>query len=78
MEVELYSEKIKADRKTIIIGAFYTAYFNAKAQKKLSGSDLEKVLNSIDGIDKKMTDKEIFEQFKKLTAGFGGGNHVDS
>ena len=66
--IEVYIEKTKDKRKSGIITAFYSAYF-AK-HEKLSGADLQKVL---DGIDKdkneEMSDEAMLAAVKRFIGG---------
>jgi hypothetical protein len=64
--IEAYAFNQKESMKRQIIGGFYSAYFNLKGQKGLSGSDLTKVLKKIDNENDEMTADEIFEVFQNL------------
>jgi hypothetical protein len=59
---------LKEDRKGQITASFYSAYFNVKGKNKgLSGKDLQKVLDKIDGNDgNEMSAEEILAVCKSL------------
>lgn len=65
-------EKVKEKRKAGIVSAFYSAYFSRL--EKLSGADLEQVLSEIDKPEdqKGMSDEQMFEVAKRISAAFGG------
>ena len=63
--IVVYVEKMKDERKSGIIAAFYSAYFSRL--KTLSTTDLEKVLKEIDGTTgQEMTDEEMLTVVKQL------------
>jgi len=66
-----HNEKCKEDSKADIVAAFYFAYF--QRLKTLSSSDLETVLEGIDGANKQaMSDEEMLAVAKRLSTAFGG------
>jgi len=61
-----YTEKVKETQKSGIVAAFYSAYFSRL--EKLSGSNLDEVLKSIDGndSDEAMSDEAMYRVLKGL------------
>jgi len=66
MVVKAYKER----RKTGIVDAFYSAYF--QRLKTLSGKDLEKVLDGMDGGKKVKTEQDVIDSFMSIAAYFEG------
>lgn len=66
--IEVHTEKQKNDKKSGIIAAFYSAYF-AK-HEKLSGDDLQKVLDGIDNPKaEEMSDEAMLAAVKRFAGG---------
>lgn len=66
--IEVHVEKQKNDKKSGIITAFYSAYF-AK-HEKLSGDDLQKVLDRIDNPKtEEMSDEAMLAAVKQFAGG---------
>ena len=66
--IEAYQYNQTESYKRQICASFYTAYFYHKGNKGLKSSDLKDVLNKIDGNSGEMTDEEMFEVLKKMSA----------
>lgn len=69
MIIEVYIEKQKNEKKSGIVTAFYSAYFSK--HEKLSGSDLQRVLDSVDNAQEEMSDEEMYATVKRICAAFG-------
>lgn len=70
MIVEVYTSKEKEKHKANITYAFYSAYFNIKGQKGLSGKDLSDILNKIDKPE--MDDEDMYRTVLGIHAMLGG------
>jgi hypothetical protein len=64
--IEAYGFNVKEKLKSKIIAAFHGAIFYAKSQKKLSGKDLQDVLDTIDVGEKEMTAEEMLAICKTM------------
>jgi hypothetical protein len=69
IHIEAFTFNNKENLKLQIIAAFYNAQFTAKAQKNLSGKDLQEVLDKIDNNKKVSSDETMFSVLKSMCGG---------
>lgn len=70
--IECYTEKQKEKQQAEISYAFYSAYFNLKGQKGLSGKDLKTVIDSLNNKADKLDDLEIYKKVVAINSKIGG------